>query len=77
VVNAYRDSDPAQRETPLGSREDDLATFAEYSSGSLIDTRDLFALRQLVATGQVTDEAARALLMDAGARFVAPLEGSL
>lgn len=72
VVNAYRKSDPAQRETPLGSREDDLATFAEYSSGSLIDTRELFALRQLVSTDQMSKDDARALLMSAGSRFVAP-----
>lgn len=72
VVNAYRESDPAQRETALGSREDDLATFAEYSSGSLIDTRELFALRQLVATDQMSKEDARAALMSSGARFVAP-----
>lgn len=72
VVNAYREADPAQRETPLGSREDDLATFAEYSAGSLIDTRELFALRQFVATEQMPKEDARALLMSAGARFIAP-----
>ncbi|MEV7621123.1 hypothetical protein AB0N59_13405 [Microbacterium sp. NPDC089321] len=77
VVNAYRETDPAQRETALGSREDDLATFAEYSSGSLIDTRDLFALRQLVATDQMSKEAARAALMSAGARFVAPSGGPI
>ena len=77
VVNAYRDADPAQRETALGSREDDLATFAEYSSGSLIDTRELFVLRQLVATNQMSKEAARAALMSAGARFVAPSGGPI
>lgn len=77
VVNAYREADPAQRETPLGSREDDLATFAEYSSGSLIDTRELFTLRQLVATDQIPKEDARAVLMSAGARFVAPSGGPI
>jgi hypothetical protein len=71
VVNAYRQTDPAQRETPLRSREEDLETFGEYSSGSLIDTRELFALRQLVATKQVTRETARACLMTSGARFSA------
>lgn len=77
IVNAHREADPAQRETPLGSREDDLATFAEYSSGSLIDTRQLFALRQLVATNQMSKENARAALMSAGARFVAPSGGPI
>lgn len=77
VVNAYREADPAQRETPLGSREEDLDTFAEYSSGSLIDTRELFALRQLVATGQMSKEDARAALMSAGARFVAPSDAPI
>lgn len=72
VVNAYRESDPAQRETALGAREEDLETFAEYSSGSLIDTRELFVLRQLVATDQMSKEDARAALMSADARFVAP-----
>lgn len=77
VVNAHREADPAQRETALGAREEDLETFAEYSSGSLIDTRDLFALRQIVATDQMSKEAARAALMSAGARFVAPSGGPI
>lgn len=75
VVNVDRELDPAQRETPLSSREEDLESFAEHSSGTLIDTRELFTLRQLVAMDQIAPEKARELLMNADARFLAQPEG--
>ncbi len=71
VVNVNRELDPAQRETPLSSREEDLKSFGEYSSGTLIDTRELFTLRQLVVADQIAPETARERLMNASARFLA------
>ncbi|QKS13197.1 hypothetical protein HUN58_05320 [Curtobacterium sp. Csp1] len=69
VANAWRNEDPAQRERALGSREDDIDAFAEHHHGCFIDTRDLFALRQRVALGDVTPREARAALTGATGRF--------
>lgn len=69
VVNSYREMDPSQRALPLVGREDDLESFAENQNGCLIDTRDLFTLRQRVALGELPAEDARELLKAATARF--------
>ncbi|GAA4153793.1 hypothetical protein GCM10022286_00620 [Gryllotalpicola daejeonensis] len=73
IPNTQREIDPSQRETALAGRDDDLASFAKEHDGCLIDTRDLFALRQRVATGECTAEEARALLKDTRGRFTAEL----
>ncbi|WP_133162848.1 hypothetical protein [Arthrobacter glacialis] len=69
VPNVYRDVDPAQREVALVGREDDLVAFGENHKGCLIDTRDLFALRQRVVLGQITSADARAELKTAVSRY--------
>ncbi|WP_146233361.1 hypothetical protein [Arthrobacter psychrolactophilus] len=69
VPNIYRDVDPAQREVALVGREDDLVTFGENHNGCLIDTRDLFVLRQGVVLGQITPAAAREQLKTAVSRY--------
>jgi hypothetical protein len=71
VPNVERDLSPDQRATPLAAREDDLHAFAEAHHGCLIDTRELFILRQMVATGALTQERARELLKQATGRFQA------
>jgi hypothetical protein len=71
IPNVERHLPPSQRSTPLAGREDDLDQFAESHHGCLIDTRELFALRQSVAMGTLTQEAARELLKQATGRFQA------
>jgi len=75
IPNVERGLPPSQRSSPLAGREDDLHEFSESHHGCLIDTRELFALRQSVATGAVTQETARELLKQATGRFKA--EGPL
>lgn len=69
VVNAYRNDDPSGRPNVLAGREDDIASFGGTHQGLVIDTRDLFALRQLVVAGSITAEEARATLRTATGRF--------
>jgi hypothetical protein len=69
VPNIERDLPPEQRSTALDSREDDLQDFADAHNGSLIDTRELFSLRQKVALGQLSQVEARDALKVAAARF--------
>lgn len=58
VVNVYREDDPAQREDPLSGRKEDLVSFGEQH-GCVIDTRELFALRQRVAATSTSAREAR------------------
>lgn len=70
VVNSFRNDDPSQRPRALDNRDDDLDGFAEHHGGGLIDTRDLFALRQNVVLSRVSGDDARALLKAMTGRFV-------
>lgn len=74
IPNTEREVDPAQRALPLASRQDELTAFAGDYHGCLIDTRELFALRQQVATGAKTPAAARAELRNATERYEATSE---
>lgn len=69
VTNSFREVDPAQRETALASRDEDLAAFSEHHHGCLIDTRDLFTLRQRVALGDLEPDLARESLKKATQRY--------
>ncbi|SDL21913.1 hypothetical protein [Microbacterium azadirachtae] len=69
IVNGFRNENPAQRPRALDNRDDDLAGFAENHGGGLIDTRDLFILRQSVALGDMSHEDARAVLKATTGRF--------
>jgi hypothetical protein len=71
VVNIHRFIDPEQREIALPAREQDLAAFAENHSGALIDTRELFTLRQLVAAQEISPTEARSRLKSSASRFSA------
>lgn len=66
-----RDIDPGQRGLALEGREEDLDSFSELFQGCLIDTRDLFGLRQLVALGKLPGADAREQLKQALGRYVA------
>lgn len=72
VPNAFREVDPAQRETALANRDEDLAAFGEHHHGCLIDTRDLFTLRQRVALGELEPDVARESLKKATQRYRLP-----
>lgn len=72
VPNAFREVDPAQRETALANRDEDLAAFGEHHHGCLIDTRDLFTLRQRVALGELEPDVARESLKKATQRYRPP-----
>lgn len=69
VPNAQRDVDPSQRDQPLAGWDDTLDSFGEAFHGCVIDTRDLFDLRQRVAIGTTTAEAARRELRSAVGRY--------
>ena len=69
VPNADRSTAPSSRGVALAGREDDLAAFADNHHGLLIDTRDLFALRQRVANGTTSPEEARQELKSATGRY--------
>lgn len=69
VPNLERNADPAQRAVALAGREDDLTAFADDYHGCLIDSRELFRLRQSVALGQMTAEDAREVLKAARGRL--------
>ncbi|MFJ8896643.1 hypothetical protein ACIRCZ_18820 [Leifsonia sp. NPDC102414] len=79
VVNTFREIDPSQRPTALADRSDDLQAFADSNGGCLIDTRDLFVLRQRVALGKLDPADARSLLRSAShvgsGRFSVTFEG--
>lgn len=75
IPNSNRDIDPNQREIPLANRQEDLDTFAETNTGCLIDTKDLFRVRQLVATDALSKDDAREALKSARGRFSAPEPG--
>lgn len=70
IPNPERTTDPAQRALALVAREDDLTAFGRNHQGCLIDTRDLFALRQRVATGIITAHNARRELKRASGRYI-------
>lgn len=69
VPNPQRDVAPGARNLALAGREDDLTAFADDHSGCLIDTRDLFALRQRVANRTTSPEDARQELKSATGRY--------
>lgn len=71
VPNPERGTAPSSRGVALAGRDDDLAAFADNHHGSLIDTRDLFALRQRVADGTTSPEDAREELKSATGRYSA------
>ncbi|WP_447647954.1 hypothetical protein [Microbacterium forte] len=71
VPNIERETAPASRNTALVGRDDDLASFAENYHGALIDTRDLFAVRQRVVNGTTSPEEARQELKSATGRYTA------
>lgn len=62
VPNVYRESDPAQRPIALAGRDEDVAAFGENHHPCVIDARELFALRQRTALGQLTQDVARDVL---------------
>jgi hypothetical protein len=70
VPNLRRDIDPGQRSLALEGREDDLTSFADLFQGCLIDTRDLFALRQQAALERLSAVDAREQLKRASRRYV-------
>lgn len=75
VVNAYRDDDPAQRPVVLSGRDEDVAMFGDMHHGLVIDTRELFALRQAVTLGTLSPEQARDQLQRTTGLFrIAPSE---
>ncbi|MGC4829849.1 hypothetical protein [Micromonospora arida] len=63
VVNQMAGSDPARRPRPLASSPDDVTTFAK-DGGLVIDTADLFRLREAVRGGTITADEARTLLRE-------------
>lgn len=69
VVNAYLNDDPAQRPTVLAGRDDDIAMFGDAHHGLVIDTRELFALRQAVMLGTLSPAQARAQLKESTGLF--------
>lgn len=69
VPNGYRLTDPAQRPVALAGREDDISAFANDHDGCVIDTRELFALRQAVVGGFLSPVEARGLLKEGRGRF--------
>lgn len=71
VPNPERGTAPSSRGVALAGREDDLNAFADNHHGSLIDTRDLFALRQRVANRTTSPEDAREELKSAAGRYSA------
>lgn len=71
VPNPERETAPASRNVALVGREDDLTAFADDHRGCLIDTRDLFALRQRVVNGATSAEDARQELKSASGRYTA------
>lgn len=71
VPNPERETAPASRNVALVGREDDLAAFADDHHGCLIDTRDLFVLRQRVVDGTTSAEDARQELKTATGRYSA------
>lgn len=75
IPNMERGIDPAQRAVALAGREDDLRAFADTHDGCLIDTRELFALRQRLASGEIGPVEARESLKSARVRFTVPPSG--
>lgn len=69
VVNQFLDKSPDVRPLLMEHQAEDVDVFASDNNGVLIDTRDLFVLDRHVASGDLTKEAARALLMEAKRRF--------
>lgn len=70
IPNAQRGTDPAQRTLALAGRDDDVAAFGAQHHGCLIEARDLFALRQRVATREMAADAARSLLRSTTGRLL-------
>ncbi|MCO1615413.1 hypothetical protein M8C11_11880 [Micromonospora sp. CPM1] len=61
VVNQQAGSNPARRPRPLSSNPGDVRDFAR-AGGLVIDTADLFRIREAVRCGSLTQEAAFSLL---------------
>jgi len=61
VVNQMAGSDPANRPRPLASQPDDVEVFAA-AGGLVIDTTDLYQLREAFRRGELDGDTARALL---------------
>jgi hypothetical protein len=68
VVNQMAGSDPSQRPKPLAANPDDVATFAA-SGGLVIDTAELFRIREAVRRGELAALDARQLLKDSKGVF--------
>ncbi|GBG35816.1 hypothetical protein [Mycobacterium montefiorense] len=71
VANQFRGTDPSTRQPLLQGAEEYLEVFGQQG-GLAIDTRDLFRLRKAVASGSVSAEDARAMLMGSTGRFEPP-----
>lgn len=71
IPNVERDTDPRMRGQALAGRDGELHNFGESWNGCLIDTRDLFVLRQAVASGAKSSDQARQELKAARGRFSA------
>ena len=72
VPNTERLTAPGQRVQVLRGRDEDVETFRESFNGCVVDTRELFALRQQVALGSMQKDQARQALKDAAGRFQVP-----
>lgn len=62
IPNTYRETDPAQREPSLAGREEDVLGFADNHDGCILETPQLFEIRQRVALSKLSASDARALL---------------
>ncbi|WP_320069882.1 hypothetical protein [Micromonospora sp. RTGN7] len=71
VVNQMAGSDPASRPRPLASSPEDVTTFAK-DGGLVIDTAELFKLREGVRSGDISSEEARNLLCNTKGVFSYP-----
>ncbi|MGL5823436.1 MAG: hypothetical protein ACRCYU_01015 [Nocardioides sp.] len=65
IVNQFVSNDPAKRPTPLASNPEEVAEFAE-GGGLVVDTRDLFQLRERVRAGDLSKDGGRATLKATG-----------
>lgn len=65
VVNQFIGTDPGTRPEPLASNTEEVRTFAE-DGGLVVDTKDLFGLRERVRGGEVSKEDARTQLKASG-----------
>ena len=71
IVNQFRDRDPTIRDTPFASAAEDVHAFEE-DGNLVVDTRDLLRLWLAVQRGDVSQESARQLLLEARGIFSYP-----